>query len=70
MREGGSTRPFHTISLTPDTLKNPVTTASWESRLDAIAQGKETLTNFMAEQVRILPDLLAPILGNGGKAAH
>lgn len=58
------------IDLTPSTLKDPVTTASWESRLEAIAQGKETLAGFMAEQTKILPDLLAPILGNGGQSAH
>lgn len=59
------------IDLTPETLKDPVTTASWESRLEAIAQGKETLAGFMAEQVKILPDLLAPILGQGnGKPAY
>ena len=58
------------IDLTPVTLKDPVTTASWESRLEAIAQGKETLAGFMAEQTKILPELLAPILGNGVQSAH
>jgi DNA topoisomerase-3 len=58
------------IELTPDVLKNPVTTATWENRLEAIAQGKETLAGFMAEQIRILPDLLAPILKHGGESAH
>ena len=58
------------VDLTPVTLKDPVTTASWESRLDAIATGKETLAGFMAEQIKILPDLLAPILRNGGQSAH
>lgn len=58
------------IDLTPAALKDPVTTASWESRLEAIAQGKETLAGFMVQQVKILPDLLAPILGNGGQPAH
>ena len=48
--------------MTPPTLKDPVTTATWESRLEAIAQGKETLAGFMAEQIRILPELLAPIV--------
>lgn len=58
------------IDLTPATLKDPVTTASWESRLEAIAQGKDTLVGFMAEQTKILPDLLAPILGKEGQPAH
>ena len=58
------------IDLTPVPLKDPVTTATWESRLEAIAQGKETLAGFMAEQTRILPDLLAPILGRESKSAH
>lgn len=50
------------IDLTPSTLKDPVTTARWESRLAAIEAGTETLDAFMAEQARILPELLAPIL--------
>jgi len=54
------------VGLTPDTLKNPVTTATWESKLEAIAHGKETLAGFMAEQTKILPDLLASILERGG----
>ena len=58
------------IDLTPATLKDPVTTASWESKLEAIAQGKETLAGFMVEQTKILPDLLAPILGKEGQPAH
>ncbi|MDL2268119.1 DNA topoisomerase 3, partial [Desulfovibrio sp. OttesenSCG-928-G15] len=53
------------IDMTPTSLKDPITTASWESRLEAIAQSKETLANFMTEQIRILPELLAPILGSG-----
>lgn len=50
------------IDLTPATLKDPVTTARWESRLAAIEAGTETLADFMAEQARVLPELLAPIL--------
>lgn len=56
------------IDLTPPALKDPITTAEWESRLEAIAQGKETLDDFLAEQKRILPELLAPILGDGKPA--
>lgn len=56
------------IDLTPPALKDPITTAEWESRLEAIAQGKETLDVFLAEQTRILPDLLTPILGDGKPA--
>jgi len=58
------------IDLTPATLKDPVTTAAWESKLNAIAQGAETLAGFMTEQTRILPGLLALILERGGKPAH
>lgn len=50
------------VDLTPALLKDPVTTAQWESRLAAIEAGTETLAAFMAEQVRVLPDLLEPIL--------
>ena len=56
------------IDLTPPSLKDPITTAEWESRLESIAQGKETLDAFLSEQIRILPDLLAPILGDGRPA--
>ena len=50
------------IDLTPPALKDPVTTAAWEERLESIAQGKESLESFLEEQKRILPELLAPIL--------
>ena len=56
------------IALTPPTLKDPITTAEWESRLESIAHGAETLDAFLADQCRILPDLLAPILGDGKPA--
>ena len=50
------------IDLTPPALKDPVTTAVWEERLESIAQGKESLESFLEEQKRVLPELLAPIL--------
>lgn len=56
------------IDLTPLSLKDPITTAVWEERLEAIAQGKESLDAFLAEQIRVLPGLLAPILGDGKPA--
>ncbi|MBQ3060203.1 MAG: topoisomerase DNA-binding C4 zinc finger domain-containing protein [Desulfovibrio sp.] len=51
------------VAMTPDMLKDPVTTAAWESRLEAVAQGKESLSSFMEEQARVLPDLMQAILG-------
>lgn len=54
------------IDLTPPLLKDPVTTALWESRLEAIAQGKATLEDFMAGQVRAVPELVDALLGSGG----
>lgn len=56
------------IDLTPPSLKDPITTAVWEDRLEAIAQGKESLDAFLAEQIRVLPGLLTPILGDGKPA--
>ncbi len=50
------------IDLTPETLKDPVTTAQWERRLSAIAAGKDSLANFMKEHIQRLPHLLAPVL--------
>lgn len=58
------------IDLTPAVLKDPVTTAQWESRLAGIEAGTETLATFMAEQVRVLPDLLAPMLAATPKLAE
>ncbi len=49
------------IDLVPQLLKDPVTTAQWESRLKAIARGENTLDAFMADQVRELPQLVAGI---------
>lgn len=48
------------IDLTPPALRDPITTAEWESRLEAIAQGRETLDAFLAEQKKILPGLACP----------
>lgn len=50
------------IELTPPALKDPVTTAEWESRLSGIAQGVLSLEAFMDAQERNLSALLAPIL--------
>lgn len=49
------------IDLVPQLLKDPVTTAQWESRLEAIARRENTLEAFMADQVRELPQLVAEI---------
>ncbi len=53
------------IELCPPELKDPITTAEWEARLEAIANGGESLDSFLEEQKRILPDLLKAILGDG-----
>ena len=50
------------IDAVPQALKDPVTTAHWESRLKAIAEGTDSLDAFMADQTTILPTLLAPLL--------
>ena len=48
--------------MTPDTLRDPVTTAQWEQRLEAITRGETSLEDFMREQYAALPLLLAPVL--------
>ena len=48
------------IDMTPDTLRDPVTTAQWEQRLEAITRGETSLEDFMREQYAALPLLLAP----------
>lgn len=50
------------VDLTPLGLKDPVTTAKWESRLQSIAEGKDSLEAFMADQLQALPGLLEPLL--------
>lgn len=50
------------IDLAPHALKDAVTTAQWESKLEDIAQGKYSLADFMLEQTNNLPEILAPIL--------
>ena len=54
------------IGLTPDQLKDPITTALWESRLSAIADGKEDFETFMADQKELLPILITPIAESSG----
>ena len=50
------------IDMTPDTLRDPVTTAQWEQRLEAITRGETSLEDFMREQCAALPLLLNPVL--------
>ena len=50
------------IDMTPDTLRDPVTTAQWEQRLEAITRGETSLEDFMRDQYAALPLLLAPVL--------
>lgn len=49
------------ISMTPSMLKDPVTTAQWESRLTAISEGKDSLAAFMSDQVKHVPQLVENI---------
>ncbi len=58
------------ISMCPHALKDPITTAQWESKLSAIAQGELTFTAFMQEQKTFLPNLIKSILSATVKAAH
>lgn len=48
--------------MTPNTLRDPVTTAQWEQRLEAITRGEAFLKGFVREQYVTLLLLLAPIL--------
>lgn len=45
------------VAMLPDELTNPATTARWEQALEAVAEGKARMEDFMAlmeEQVRVL----------------
>ena len=51
------------IDLCPSTLKDPLMTAQWETRLASIARGDDdSLDAFMRAQEAALPSLLEPIL--------
>ncbi len=52
----------NTLSLSPQILKDPVTTAVWERQLADIATGKLYLDKFLIAQEKALPDMLAAIL--------
>lgn len=51
------------IDLTPALLKDPVTTAQWETKLKSITERKFTLQDFMSEQTKMLDSLLTSIWG-------
>ena len=53
------------IELTPPELKDPVTTAQWESRMALIAAGKSSVDEFLAAQISALPVLLKGLLDEG-----
>lgn len=53
---------YEVLDVTPDGLKDPVTTAQWETRLSGIAQGKNDIESFMNDQIEILPLLLEPLI--------
>ncbi len=46
------------ISILPEAIKNPATTAQWEQVLDDIAQGKAELDTFLLDQIECLDFLL------------
>lgn len=50
------------IELTPPELKDPVTTAQWESRMALIVEGKVSVDEFLAAQAGALPALLEGLL--------
>ena len=49
------------VKMAPGVLTDPVTTAQWESRLSAIADGKESLSGFMTDQTNQVPELVKAI---------
>ena len=46
------------VKLLPDSITYPDTTALWEAGLDAISEGKSTLTEFLGKQTDIINNLL------------
>ena len=49
------------VKMAPGILTDPVTTAQWESRLSAIADGNESLSGFMTDQTIQVPELVKAI---------
>lgn len=58
------------IALTPPELKDPVTTAHWESRLTDIVSGEEKLSAFLGSQETLLPGLIKAIFEQKVKAGQ
>ena len=53
------------IDMSPPELKDPVTTAQWETRMTLIEAGKASLEDFLNDQIAALPGLLAELLDTG-----
>lgn len=53
------------IDMSPPELKDPVTTAQWETRMTLIEAGKASLDDFLNDQIAALPGLLAGLLDTG-----
>ncbi len=49
------------LDLSPDALKDPVTTAIWERQLKDIAEGRLYLDRFLHAQEKAIPDILEGI---------
>lgn len=58
------------IDMTPDVLKDAVTTAQWEQKLEKIACGELSLDAFMRDQIELLPSLLDPVLSRPVAILH
>lgn len=56
------------IELAPQSLRDPITTAEWEEKLEEISKGNLPFSQFMDTQNRLLPDLMGEILGNEAPA--
>lgn len=54
------------IDLTPLSLKDPVTTAQWESKLEDIVHNKYSLKTFMDDQAQALQHLVKSLLAGQG----
>jgi len=50
------------VSSVPEMVKDPATTALWEQRLDAIAQGEESMDVFLDEQETAVRRLVADLV--------
>lgn len=58
------------ISLAPEDLREPLLTAKWEQRLEAISKGKDTRKQFIGEIRSYATHLVEDVKNSEGQYQH